>query len=232
MRRTMHQLDSRDFDMSRLDVTTLNVSVETVLDNTTDPRHRYLLQSYIRHRYLETAGRWEEILDPTMTVEQPHYRFSILGQPPFALDGREQVADLYRHWSDTDQCVFYVEHEQVAVGDHMVVARAVAYQQTLGAELTVACEDIEEEAMYLVRSQIMMLWPYDDHGRLLGEDVWEFDDAEKTLIRLHPADVLTANEARKLLDPLIKPLAAFDDSLLPTSAPRNHRQRRLLDAGR
>ncbi len=131
-RRNMKQLDSTEFDMSRLDITTLNVAVERVLEHTSNPRHRYLLQSYIRHRYLETAGRWEEILDPALTTEHPFYRFSLLGQPPFSLDGRDQVAALYRHWAETDQCIFYVENEQVAVGDHMVVARATAYQQTLG----------------------------------------------------------------------------------------------------
>ena len=33
-----------EIDMSRLDITTQNVAVEKVLENTTNPRHRYLLQ--------------------------------------------------------------------------------------------------------------------------------------------------------------------------------------------
>ncbi len=69
--------------------------------------------------------------------------------------------------------------------------------------------------MYLKKSQIMMLWPYDDHCRLLGEDVWEFDTAEAGLFKLDPADVLTAAQAGQLLEAFIKPLAPFDDSLLP-----------------
>ena len=68
--------------------------------------------------------------------------------------------------------------------------------------------------MYLKKSQIMMLWPYDDRCRLIGEDVWEFDTADAGLFRLDPADVLTAEESRKLLDPYIRPLPPFDDSLL------------------
>ena len=69
--------------------------------------------------------------------------------------------------------------------------------------------------MYLKKSQIMMLWPYDDQCRLLGEDVWEFDTAEAGLFKLDPADVLTAGQAGRLLDSFIKPLPPFDDSLLP-----------------
>lgn len=74
-------------DMSRLDLTAQNVAVERVLERTDVPRHRYLLQSYLRHRYLESAGRWEEILDPALTVDVPHYRFNLAGREPFTLTG-------------------------------------------------------------------------------------------------------------------------------------------------
>ena len=204
-----------EIDMSRLDITTQNVAVEKVLENTTNPRHRYLLQSYLRHRYLESAGRWEEILDPSLTVDVPHYRFQLHGQAPFTLTGKDQVGMLYGHWTNTNQCVFYVEDEDVAVGDHMVIGRGIGYQQTLGSELAAAGLDVDPEAMYLKKSQIMMLWPYDDHCRLLGEDVWEFDTTQSGLYKLDPADVLTAQQAGELLAPFIKPLPAFDDSLLP-----------------
>ena len=66
-----------------------------------------------------------------MTVEHPFYRFSLIGQPRFALDGRPQVEAVYQHWTQTDQCVFYVEDESVAVGDHLIVGRGIGYQQRL-----------------------------------------------------------------------------------------------------
>ena len=201
-------------DLRRLDITKQNVAVEKVLEKTDDPRHRYLLQAYLRHRYLESAGRWKEILDPSMTVDVPFYRFQLAGREPFTLEGKEQVGMLYGHWTATNQCVFYVEGEEVAVGDHMVVGRGIGYQQTLGSELAAAGLDVDPGAMYLKKSQIMMLWPYDDECRLLGEDVWEFDTAEAGLFKLDPADVLSAEQAGKLLDPFIKPLPAFDDTML------------------
>jgi hypothetical protein len=43
-------IEITDFDMSRLDITEQNVAVEKVLAVTESPRHRYLLQSYLRHR--------------------------------------------------------------------------------------------------------------------------------------------------------------------------------------
>ena len=64
--------------------------------------------------------------------------------------------------------------------------------------------------MYLVKSAEHMIWPYDDEGRLVGEDVWEYDESVREIIALDPADVLTAEQAGKLLDPLIKPLPAYN----------------------
>jgi hypothetical protein len=198
-----------------LDITKQNVAVERTLEQTTNPRHRYLLQAYLRHRYLESAGRWEEILQDELTVENPVYRFTLWGQPSFKLEGRDQVGMLYKHWTDTDQCVFYVEDETVAVGDHIVMGRGTSYQQTLGSELAAAGVEADAGAMYLTKSQIMMIWPYDDRCRLLGEDVWEFDNEKKDYIKLDPADVLTAKQAGELLAPFIKPLPPFEVALLP-----------------
>jgi len=203
------------FGTKQLDIREQNVAVERVLEVTGNPRHRYLLQSYLRHRYLESAGRYQEIFAPEMTVEHPFYRFSLIGQPRFALDGRPQVEAVYQHWTQTDQCVFYVEDESVAVGDHLIVGRGIGYQQRLGSELAESGAGVDVDAMYLERFQMVMVWPYDDQCRLIGEDLWEFDDAEHALIKLDPADVLTAKQAGELLEPLIKPLPPFDASLLP-----------------
>lgn len=199
----------------QLDIRAQNSAVERVLAVTDSPRQRYLLEAYLRHRYLESAGRYEEIFDPRLTVAHPVYRFSLISQGRFTLDGREQVEMLYKHWTDTDQCVFYVADESVAVGDHLIVGRGTSYQQTLGSELAAAGVDADPDAMYLVRSQICMVWPYDDQCRLIGEDVWEFDDTERAYFALDPADVLTAAQAGELLAPYIKPLPEFHDGLLP-----------------
>jgi hypothetical protein len=198
-----------------LDITRQNEAVERTLAATDNPRHRYVLQAYLRHRYLESAGRWEEILEPSLTVEKPVYRFDVAGREPFTLTGLDEVGMVYKHWTDTDQCVFYVEDETVAVGDRLVVGRGISYQQTRGAELAAAGVDADPAAMYLTRSAITMVWPYDDRCRLLGEDVWEHDPSQREYLRLEPDQVLTARAAGELLAPFIRPLPPFDDSLLP-----------------
>ncbi len=186
-----------------------------LLEVTENPRHRYLLQAYDRHRNLEHAGRFEEIFTPEMTVERPVYRFNMIGQPPMQLEGREQVEPLYRLWAETNQSIFYNESETVAVGDRMVVSTMVGYQQTLGSALVAGGIEADEDAMYLLRGRVAMIWPYDERCRLVGENVWEYDESEHRLIKLDPDDVLTTDRAAELLEPLIEPMPPFDDSLLP-----------------
>lgn len=198
------------------DITQTNHAVEQLLDRTENPRHRLLLQNYNRHRYLEMAGRYKEIFEPDMTVEHPVYRFNMLGQE-LTLDGREQVEAIYRQWTETAQCVFYVKDEQLAVGDNMIVSRSIAYQQMPGEALAASGIDADVDAMYLAKSHEAMIWPYDDRCRLIGEDVWEYDVSAREFIKLSPQFALTVEQASELLAPLIKPLPSFDEALLPAT---------------
>lgn len=97
----------------------------------------------------------------------------------------------------------------------MIVGRGTSWQQTLGSELVAPDIEVDPAAMYLVRSQIMMLWPYDDRCRLLGEDVWEYEDVLKACIKLEPDEVLTVQQTREMLDPYIRPLPPFEEGFLP-----------------
>lgn len=193
--------------MSRCDITQTNAAVERLLETTENPRHRWMLHAYNRHRYLEMAGRWKEIFAPEMTVAHPVYHFNVFGINT-VLDGAEAVQAVYEEWSSTAQCVFYTDDEVLAVGDNMIVSTATIYQQTPGAVLAAAGAPVDPEAYYLVGNLEHMIWPYDDEGRLIGEDVWEIDESRRQIIPLDPADVLTVEMSARLLEPLIKPLPA------------------------
>lgn len=193
--------------MSRFDITRTNIAVERLLEATENPRHRWLLQAYNRHRYLEMAGRWQEIFAPEMTVEHPVYHFNVFGIST-VLDGAEAVRAVYEEWSRTAQCVFYATDEKLAVGDNMIVSTATIYQQTPGQLLVDAGAPVDPDAHYLVANVEHMIWPYDDEGRLIGEDVWEVDESRRQVIPLDPTEVLTVEMSSTLLAPLIKPLPA------------------------
>lgn len=192
--------------MGRYDITKTNAAVERLIETTDNPRHLFLLHAYNRHRYLEMAGRYEEIFVPEMTVEHPVYHFNVFGMN-VTLDGREEVEAVYRQWTETGQCVFYVDgDEKLAVGDNMVCSTATICQQTPGAVLAATGADADPEATYLVMNVEHMIWPYDDEGRLVGEDVWEIDESRRRVVELKPSEVLTPQQAAELLEPLIRPL--------------------------
>ncbi len=207
-------------DMSQFDITETNRAVRELIELTDNPRHRYLLQAYDRHRNLEHAGRFEEILTPEMTVEHPVYRFHM--GSPMTLEGREQIEPVYRYWAETHQSVFYIASETIAVGDWMVVSSTLGYQQMIGSDLSASGFEVDDPAaMYLRKGRVAMVWPYDERCRLVGENVWEFDESERELVKLDPSEVLTTQRAAELLKPLITPLPSFEDSMLPrTPRPR------------
>jgi hypothetical protein len=62
--------------MSKHDIIKTNAAVRDLIARTDDPRHRFLLMAYDRHRNPEMAGRYEEIFVPDMMVARPTYQFT------------------------------------------------------------------------------------------------------------------------------------------------------------
>lgn len=120
--------------MPKCDITKLNVAIDRLLAVTENPRHRFLLEAYSRHRYLENSGRYEELFAPDMMGDDPVYHFYQVGALT-VLKGKDQVKSFYRMWADTNQSIFYVEIEEVAVADHFVASVGNAYQQVSGKTL-------------------------------------------------------------------------------------------------
>jgi hypothetical protein len=218
--------------MIGLDITKTNQAVRGLLDRTENPRHRFLLLAYDRHRNLEMSGRYEEVLAPDMMVEDPVYHIHANGMR-IKLQGQEKIRDLYRVWAATNESVFYAESEEVSVSDHCICSMSVGYHQVTGRSLLenkilsylppFLCEFLldlafgrqnfneDRSSMYLYKNALYMSWPYDDDGRLIGENIWEPEPRKAEIIKLAPEDVLTTQEAGHLLAPFIKPLPSFDE---------------------
>lgn len=227
--------------MKNLDITRLNVAVDRLLDVTENPRHRFLLMAYARHRALEVAGRYEEIFAPDMMAPRAVYHLTVGGNDAI-FSGHDQIKSLYRMWAQTNQTAFYIETEEVSVSDHYVTSVSTAYQQISGKSLRAnkllgvlpkfisrrllerALSQDKHQAddndMYLHKFVgVQMIWPYDDRGRLLGEDVYEPLHDQSELIRIDAKDVMHTDRARQLLAPLIKPLPSFDEMVLGKKEP-------------
>jgi len=217
------------------DLSTLNAGVDRCLAVTENPRHRFLLAAYARHRLLEVAGRYEELFTPDMMSPDAVYHMHAGGND-VVLSGQRQIKGLYRMWAQTNQTIFYTEDEEVSVSDHYVNSVSTIYQQVSGKSLRdnkllarlpkfLARRLIErvldekdhradDNDMYIHKVYgLQMIWPYDGRGRLVGEDVYEPLAHRAELTRLDPAQVVSAATAARLLGPLIKPLPSFDAAL-------------------
>ena len=225
--------------MPTLDITQSNIGIDRLLAVTTNPRHRYILMSYSRHRYLEFSGRYDEVLADDMMVETPMYNLHALGFNT-TITGKDDVRALYKYWADTNQCIFYGENEQVAVADNFVASTVMAHQQVWGGSILSSkalgilpkglSHDLlikliefkglkaEPDCMYLYSNFEETVWPYDDRCRLMREDVIEPDPSKAQIRKLDPADVLTTAQAARLFAPLVKPLPNFDEYVLGKTA--------------
>lgn len=221
--------------MRNLDITRCNVAIDRLLEVTTNPRHRYILMSYARHRHLEFSGNYEDVLTDHMMADHPTYTIRALGMD-IRINGKDEVRTLYKNWAETNQCVFFLEDEQVAVADNFVTSRLTVYQQIWGGTFKAAKLlrilpkglsgklfikllkfkgiKVDLNSMYLYKTLEQWFWPYDDRGRLMREDILEPDRTTAEIIKLDPAQVLTAARASELLLPLIKPLPDFDEYVL------------------
>jgi hypothetical protein len=220
--------------MALFDITKLNDGVDRTLERTENPRHRYMLQAYGRHRLLEISGRHAEIFTPQMTVETPVYHFRVFGINQ-TLTGREAVEGVYAEWARTGQCIMFPEDEQIAVADNFIASVTPAgYQQMPGTVLRALGFDVDDEAAtYVYKAAEQMIWPYDDRGRLIGEDVWETEPESAEIIKLDPADVITTAQAAELLAPLIKPLPSFEEAVLQAvPSPRGPQEASAVTARR
>jgi ketosteroid isomerase-like protein len=100
----------------------------------------------------------------------------------------------------------FLEDEKIAGADWGFVSESIFNQSVPGRFLIESGADVDDpEAWYVIRRRIAMIWHYDDRARMIGEHVYE-DATSREIIKLAPEDVVTPEQAREALAPLIRPL--------------------------
>lgn len=190
-----------------------------------------VLINYRRHGLLEVAGRYTELLAPTMTVEHPRYHI-IEGGKTTILDGMDQVRGFYEMLAKLDMLVMWTGRQKMAVHDWGFAGEAEFSQfvpgkmlgdnvfgsvggtdaEGGGAGASASKEDasdkgkgaqaVDPDGWYLVRRTLAFVWPYADDGRMIGEHVYE-DPATKTVEKVDAGVVITGARATELLNPII-----------------------------
>ncbi|MBX5467241.1 MAG: hypothetical protein K6U14_07080 [Firmicutes bacterium] len=175
---------------------------ERLLATEQSPRRRAILKNFRRHGMLEVAGRWEEILTPEMIVEHPVYRITEKGKTT-VLDGMEAVRQFYRQLTESRLNVFGALEERIAVADWGLAIQSLFGHFLPGRVLLEQGETVDDpDGWYFLTHWLASIWPYDEQGRLMGEYVYE-DTGSRHIEKMDPKDVVTPEQARAILDPLI-----------------------------
>ncbi len=171
-----------------------------ILEN---PRHRRIIENYRRHALLEVMGYWEKIFEPDMTVEVPIYKFNYMG-----INGDivgEDVRKFYKEFAESGRSAIVVTDETIVVGDEGFGTKAYQTQFFTGEtirELGFEAED--PKAWYSFKQLIISFWPYDRKCRMIGE--WGSSVGQPEIERVDEADVISVQDARVALEPLLRPL--------------------------
>ncbi len=165
-----------------------------LLAETAKPLHRAILLNFWRHVHLEGAGQFDKIVAPDMMVEHPVYRVT-WGANPAVIEGIDGVLAFYRSVADA---VLWHSDDLISVGDGGVADELTFHQLARGADLRALGYDVEhDDRTYHVSSRQAFIWPYDERGRLKGENLYE-DKTSLTIEEVDPAEAITPARVRQI----------------------------------
>ena len=179
----------------------LTAAADKALQRLANPRHRQIIANYRLHAMLEVSGRWSEIFAADMTVAHPFYRIATPAGV-LELDGSDQVQSFYKGLEATDTTVMILDHEELVIDDWGFASEALYNTYMTGEQAAARGHaDADPAKKYIEQRWVGMIWPYDPHGRMIGERVYPSHTA--TYVECRDADFLTVADARRAFDPLI-----------------------------
>lgn len=171
--------------------------VEERIDGTTNERHRKMLQVLHAHLIAEADLNLDGLM--ATLVDEPEYHMWGSGRDT-GPKGRDAVARYYTDLVAARRGVLEYDIERIVVDDDTIVTEGFirAYQHgPVAAEFGYAVPELD--AHYIVRYRALVLWPFDDDGRLLGEDGYGGVD-QTDFVRVETADL--SDEYRSLFPEL------------------------------
>ncbi|MCX5188816.1 hypothetical protein ACFWBS_38810 [Streptomyces mirabilis] len=187
----------------KFDVTHWPLGVEKYLAQTEKPLHRAILKNYLRHLLLEVSGYWDQIIVPELTIAEPLYRVGDKGVVE-VLKGKAAVEDFYRETYEARINVMGARTMNMCVEDFGVTTEAYWTHVVPGEYLRQQDHDVDADpdAHYLMNYNIFQIFAYTRDAKLIGERIY-VDSASYTYEKLAPEDVVTPEQARQELAPIL-----------------------------
>ena len=159
------------------------------LQTETDPVLRRNLETLLAHMKAEAAGDLEGLM--ATVAERAHYH--AYGAPPeYSPYGKREVRKFYEAFIATGASRLEFDVERLVVDRHCVLTEGVMRMAYPGSVCLSLGHDVDDEdAYYLFETRMAILWPFDEEGRILGEDTYSERDgfAGIGLRKLAPEDI-------------------------------------------
>jgi hypothetical protein len=165
-----------------------------LLEQTEKPLHRAMLLNFWRHVHLEASGQFERIVSDDMMVEEPEYRVT-WGANPAVIKGKDGVLGFY---NSVGESVLWHSDDRLSVADWGICDELTFHQLAKGSDLQAVGYEVEDpDKLYHVSSRQAFIWPYDDRGRLIGENLYE-DKTSLEIEEVDPSEAITPARVREI----------------------------------
>jgi hypothetical protein len=149
-------------------------AVEARLATEADPILRRNLEAVLGHMKSEAAGDLDGLL-VTLSDAASYHAWG--APPPASPTGKAEVRRFYEDFiaSGATRLAFDIDH--LVVDTHCILTEGVmrmAYPGSTLAARGIAVDD--ESAYYLYEARMATLWPFDEHGLIVGEDTYTGGD--------------------------------------------------------
>ena len=170
----------RENPVLALDQTLSARRVEERLEKTVSERQRSLLATVADHLRAESTADVDKLL-ATLT-DQPDYHLWSGGRDG-GPKGRDGVIGYYQQLVEDRRQILEFDVDRIVVDDETVVTEGWIRAINRGDIARNRGWDVDDErASYLVTQRVVIFWPFDEDGRMLGEDgyaTWDPRGARK-----------------------------------------------------
>lgn len=184
--------------------------IEQAARTEADSHRRVILWNYLHHAALEVSGEWEDIFVPEMIIDDPHYEMRLGTEETLILDGTEAVKTFYEAGEEDVFLLSDEDGHQLFVNDWGIADLATYVEFMSGKELIADgldkpyygnVEVDDPNATYQRTCPQAMFWPYDDSGRLIGEQVYQLEPFE--VEKADPDNVPTVEDIASATEPYL-----------------------------
>jgi len=159
--------------------------VDARIAETTNEKHLAQLQVLRAHMHGEVTEDVDALL-ATISPKRVQYR-TWGATPDLEPDSHEGVREFYYERKRLGQLYFQFDIDRLIVADDALVTDGVMHSLMPGQVAAyLGLGEVDESAIYLVDTRMIITWPFDDNGLLIGEESYT---VPVKLERLDPADV-------------------------------------------